>query len=52
MANASQSTKRQEMLEIWGVIATPMPAGDLPGPCGLSDARGHHFGNPRFRGFE
>jgi len=27
-------------------LATPMPAGDLLGPCGWPGARGHHVGDP------
>jgi len=27
-------------------VATPMPAGDLFGPCGRPGARGHHVGDP------
>jgi len=46
--NTSQSTKRQVMLEIWWpcLLATPMPADYLLGPCRRPDARGHHIGDP------
>jgi len=45
--NTSQSAK-QEMLEIcWlCLLATPMPADNLLGPCGRPGARGHHIGDP------
>jgi len=45
MDNASQNTKRQEMLEMgeaMAPLATPKPAGDLLGPCGRPGALGHH----------
>ena len=49
---ASQCTKRQEILEIWGLmpplatLVTPMPGGDLLGPCERPGARRHHVGDP------
>jgi len=45
--NTSQSTKRQKMLEMWREwhpLATPMPTGDLLGPCRRPGAHGHHVG--------
>jgi len=49
--NTSQSTKRKNARNLTRIspLATPMPAGDLLGPCGRPGARGHHVGDPCYR---